>query len=356
MDLKTVLTGLYSKLPGYGFPAETEKALREYLQFFLAREDLMTLAETYYTDIFEKKSYTYAQIEALPENDGREAGMLFAVIFLARYELLEGKLPELCRPGALHTLKDLMRRSQSCYGAIGLKGMYRSGIVPYLLPYKYVLGRLCFEVTTFSSSFEVYRNPVDGTTVPVALPDYSYMPDGKRPTARYEGECIAPCLQTGTQEMTCFTFGENGRLKSQPVTLRGYEKVLQTGDDVLSVHIPAGGRMSPELVDDAFRQAEEFFAEHYPEKHFKAYVCSSWLLNTDMEAFLSPDSNITRFRNRFRVVLTTPNGYSLYWHIFGIEQFLPLEQLQPANAFQKTLLDYVKSGKTLYNGYGYILR
>ena len=114
--------------------------------------------------------------------------------------------------------------------------------------------------------------------------------------------------------------------------------------------------MSPELVDDAFRQAEDFFAAHYPEKHFKAYVCSSWLLNTDMEEFLSPESNIIKFRNRFRVVMTTPNGYSLYWHVFGIEQFLPLEQLQPANGFQKTLLDRVKAGNTLYNGYGYILR
>jgi len=356
MDLKTVLTGLYSKLPGYGFPAETEKSLREYLQFFLTREDLLTLAETYYRDIFEKRSYTYVQIEALPENDGREAGLLFAVIFLARYELLEGKLPVQCRPGALHTLKDLVRRSKSCYGTAGLKGMYRSGIVPYLLPYKYVLGRLCFEVTTFNSSFEVYRNPVDGTTVPVALPDYSYMPDGKRPTSAYQGELVTPTLQITGDEMTGYLFGENGRLNPQPVTLRGYEKVLQTGDNVLSVHISAGGKISPALVDDAFRQAEEFFARYYPEKRFKAYVCSSWLLNTDMEAFLSPDSNITRFRNRFRVVLTTPNGYSLYWHIFGMEQFLPLEQLQPANAFQKAILDRVKAGKTLYNGYGYILR
>jgi len=211
-------------------------------------------------------------------------------------------------------------------------------------------------VTTFSSSYEVYRNPENGITVPVALPDYSYMPDGKRPTPGYQGELITSTLQINGDGMSCYVFGENGRLCPEPVTLRGYEKVLQTGDDVLSVHIPAGGRMSPELVDDALQQAEEFFARYYPEKHFKAYVCSSWLLNTDMEEFLSPEANITKFRNRFRVVMTTPNGYSLYWHVFGIEQFLPLEQMQPANAFQKTLLDRVKAGKTLYNGHGYILR
>ena len=356
MDLKSVFKALPQKLSGYGFPPEAEKAIGEYLQFFLTREDLLTLAETYYGDIFEKKSYTYGQIEALPENDGREAGLLFAVIALARYELLEGIMPAQCMPGALHTLRNLVQRSQSCYGAYGLRGMYRSGIIPYLLPYKYVIGRLCFEVTTFNSSYEVYRNPNDGTTVPVATGDYSYMPNGKRPTRDYSGELFTPTTQINGDAMTCYVFGENGRLCPEPVTLRGYEKILQSGDDVLSVHIPAGGKMSPELVDDAFRQAEAFFAAHYPEKQFKAYVCSSWLLNTDMEEFLSPESNIIKFRNRFRVVMTTPNGYSLYWHVFGIEQFLPLEQMQPANGFQKTLLDRVKAGNTLYNGYGYILR
>ena len=354
MDLKTVFAALPLKLADYGFPAETEKTIAEYLQFFLARQDLQTLAESYYTDIFAGKTYTLPQIEELPENDGREEGLLFAVIALARYELLE--IPEQCRPGALRTIKELVQKSKNCYGHYGLRGMYRSGIVPYLLPYKYILGRLCFEVTKFNSAFEVYQDPVDGTTIPVATSEFSYMPNGKRPTKDYTGELLIPTLETDGDAMTCYVFGDNGRLCPEPVTLRGYEKVLQAGDDVLSIHIPASGRMSPELVDDALRMAETFFAEHYPETHFKAYVCSSWLLNTDMEEFLSPTSNITKFRNRFRVVMTSTNWYSLYWHVFGIEQFLPPETLQPVNSFQKAILDRVKAGQTLYNGYGYILR
>ena len=356
MDLKTVFKSLPAKLSSYGFPTETEKTIREYLQFFLAREDLQALAESYYGDFFAKPTYQYAAFEKLPENDGREEGLLFVVMALARYELLRGIMPEQCRPGALRTIRGLVQKSKNCYGSYGLRGMYRSGLVPYLLPYKYILGRLCFEVTKFNSAFEVYRNPVDGTTVPVATPDFAYMPNGKRPTKDYDGALLTPSIQINGDAMTCYVFGENGRLCPEPVTLRGYEKVLKTGDDVLSVHIPADGKMSPELVDDALRQAEEFFAQHYPETQFSAYVCSSWLLNTDMEEFLSPESNIIKFRNRFRVVMTSTNGYSIYWHVFGIEQFLPLEQLQPKNRFQQTLLDYVKAGNTLYNGYGYILR
>ena len=353
MDLKTIFKCLPTKLSGYGFSTETEKTIREYLQFFLAREDLQTLAESYYEEIFAKPTYQYAAFEKLPENDGREEGLLFVVIALARYELME--MPNQCRPGALRTLRDLVQKSKNCYGSYGLRGMYRSGLVPYLLPYKYILGRLCFEVTKFNSAFEVYRDET-GKLFSVANSDFSYMPNGKRPTKDYDGALRTPTIQINGDEMTCYVFGENGRLCPEPVTLRGYEKVLKTGDDVLSIHIPQDGKMSPELVDDALRQAEEFFARFYPETQFSAYVCSSWLLNTDMEGFLAPESNIQKFRDRFRVVMTSTNWYSIYWHVFGIEQFLPLEQLQPKNCFQQTLLDYVKGGNTLYNGYGYILR
>lgn len=353
MDLKTVFARLPQKLPDYGFPPEAEKAIAEYLPFFLDRDDLIALAETYYTDIFVRKSYTYPQIEELPENDGREEGLLFVVIALARYELVE--MPDQCRPGALRTLKEQVGKSKNCYGHYGLRGMYRSGIVPYLLPYKYILGRLCFEVTKFGSAFEVYRDET-GSLFPVATSEFSYMANGKRPTKDYTGALLTPTLEVNGDKMTGYVFGDNGCLCPEPVTLRGCEKVLQAGDDVLSIHIPADGRLSPELVDEALQQAEVFFACHYPDTHFKAYVCSSWLLNTDMEEFLSPTSNITKFRNRFRVIMTSTNWYSLYWHVFGIEQFLPPETLTPANGFQKAILDRVKAGQTLYNGFGYILR
>ena len=42
--------------------------------------------------------------------------------------------------------------------------------------------------------------------------------------------------------------------------------------------------------------------------------------------------------------------------IFGVENFVPLDELKPINSFQQTFLDRVKAGKTLYTGYGYILK
>ena len=158
--------------------------------------------------------------------------------------------------------------------------------------------------------------------------------------------------------MECFTFDGEGCFSTTPITLHlpEWEKVLKTEDDVISVHIPADGKMTPELVDEAFALADKFFAEYYSDLDFKAYVCSSWLLNTDIKEFLDPESNIIRFQNRFCIVITSTNGYSLFWHIFGTPNIVSLEQLVPANGFQQKFLDRVKAGQTLYNGYGYLLK
>lgn len=363
MELITTIKELQCKLPAYEFTPEAEAVLRAYLAFLQTREDLLALAQTYHDGIFESNTYTLAQVEDLPEKDGREEGLLFAVMYLARYELLDGVLakrgiPAENKTGALKSYKDMLEKNKIKYGTYGMRGMYRSGIVHYLIPVEFRIGRLLFEITKFDSAFEVYRNKQTGEMLSVAKPGFRYMPTGKRPPASYTGEVFEPYIRQNGDTMEGFTFDEKGNFVANPITLHlpAWEKVLKTGDDVLSVHIPTDGRMTPELVDEAFVLADKFFAEHYADVDFKAYVCSSWLLNTDIKEFLEPESNIIRFQNRFRIVMTSTNGYSLFWHIFGTPNIVPLDQLVPANSFQQKFLDRVKAGQTLYNGYGYILK
>lgn len=363
MELIKTVKELPGKLTSFEFEPEIEKVLGEYLQFLQGREDLINLIQTYHDDIYENNTYTLGQVEALPENDGREEGLLFAVLNLARCALFDQVLGKRgisleYKDGALKSLKGALKNNLECYGSYGLRGMYRSSLVKHLQPVEFRIGRLLFEITKFNTSFELYRNKETGETIPVALPGFQYMPTGKRPPESYTGELFEPYIREAGDVMECFTFDAEGNFSSTPITLKvsDYEKVLQTGDDVLSVHIPGEGRMTPELVDEAFVLADKFFADHYPDVNFKAYVCSSWLLNTDIKEFLNPESNIIRFQSRFRIVITSVNGYSLFWHVFRMQNIVPIEQLVPANSFQQKFLDRVKAGQTLYNGYGVILR
>lgn len=363
MELISTVKELHKKLPGYGFTPEEEKALSDYLAFLREREDLLNLIQTYHDDIFDNKRYTMAEVEALPENDGREEGLLFATLFLARYERMEEVLakrgiPGKYKDGILKKYKDSLEKSKTQYGSYGLRGLHRYSLVNHLIPLEYRIGRLLFEITKFNSAFELYRNKETGEKIPVALPGFQYMPTGKRPPSTYTGELFEPYIRQDGDTMECFTFDAEGNFSATPLTLKlsDWEKVLELGDDVLSVHIPADGRMSPELIDEAFALADKFFADHYADVNFKAYVCSSWLLNTDIKEFLNPESNIIRFQSRFRIVITTTNGYSLFWHVFGTPNIGPLEELVPKNDFQRKFLERVKAGQTLYNGYGYILK
>ena len=363
MEVGKILKTLDGKLPEYGFSLELEQVLREYLSELCQREDLLALVQTYHDDIFENGKYTLGQTEALEEKDGREEGLLFAVMYLARYEGLDGVLarrgiPGAYKQGALPIIGELMERNKNFYGSYGLRGMYRSGCAHYLLPDRYVLGRLTFEVTQFRGPYEVYRSKKDGSTLPVALPGYTYMENGRQPVKGYDGPLLTPKLEQTDDEIRGYTFDSDGCLRPEPITIRAsaYEKVLADGDDVLSVHIPKNGKMTPEAVDDAFARAETFFARYYPEKNFRAYVCSSWLLDTDLRQLLPAEANIIRFQSRFRTVLAGANGYSLYWHVFGVEHFAPPVELVPQNSFQAALREFVLSGNSLYNGYGYILK
>lgn len=362
MELITTMATLDRQLGIFGFSEELQQELAEYCAFLRHREDLLQLAQQYHDDIFENDRYSLADVEQLPERDGREQGMLFAVMYLARCLRMEevlGKrgIPASYAAGAILTCKAQLEKNKEYYGCYGYKGAYRYRLVGYLMPSQLIIGRLCFQMTTFGGPYHVYRSRRNGTVIPVALPGYAYLPNGKRASKEETGTVFAPTLEEGTV-IRGYTFDEEGVLLFDPVELDGgeYEKVLQTGDPVLSIHIPKNGKLSEASVEDAFAQAEMFFKNYYPEKSFAAYICSSWLLDTGLKTILKPESNILKFQPRFRIVLGGVNVFSLYWHIFDMQQFRPLTELKPQNPFQQTMLEYVKKGNSLYSGYGFILR
>jgi hypothetical protein len=130
-----------------------------------------------------------------------------------------------------------------------------------------------------------------------------------------------------------------------------WQRSLDDGDDVLSIHIPATGKLTPSAVRDSLAQALLFFRRYFPDKRFKAFVCYSWLLNTQLKAFLPVNSNILAFQQLFRIVMDHPDESCLYSFIFD-QPVCALEQLQPKNNFQQQVLEHVKSGKRLYSGFG----
>ena len=133
------------------------------------------------------------------------------------------------------------------------------------------------------------------------------------------------------------------------------ELFLSSDSWVLGIHIPGNDALTSDSVDESFRLAEGFFKKYHPDKNFKAYVCSSWLLDTQLRRFLKEDSNILSFQKRFIIKRGNEIPEALCDHIFACPQTEPIN-LKPKNRFQREILDFILDGGRIYSGKGYILK
>lgn len=290
------------------------------------------------------------------EGDEQEA-LLYLAMYMVRLDWLKKYMnsvgmPEKHLEDAISCLVDVLARSRSKYGKFGLNGNYRAFPLSYFLPTRFVVGRLTYEMGTFASPFEVYE--VDGEFIPIALAGEKFV-NGKPVSKKYEGEAFVTDFSSDGDTVCGYTYDVDGLLIPEKRTFKG-KKVLGNGDKVLHVHINSNGKLLDEDVKKSFADAPGFFAKYFPEFNFKAFVCSSWLLDTGLKNIMKPESNILQFQKNFRIALGSENGFALYWNIFGIEDFLPLDELVPTNGFQQRTLDYLKAGNKLYSGKGFIMR
>lgn len=83
---------------------------------------------------------------------------------------------------------------------------------------------------------------------------------------------------------------------------------LKKGEPVIEVHIPADGPLTREACEASFATAREFFAKYYPDFHYRYFTCHSWLLDSTLEDFLRPESNIIGFQKMFTPVESKPSA------------------------------------------------
>jgi len=209
------------------------------------------------------------------------------------------------------------------------------------------IGRLDFQYTTYRNYCEMYED-TEGNRFFAALPNYTYNqfglqePDGFLPVYRKEGSIL-----------TAHFFGEKGRLDNLPqkIDLTQLQTVLKPGDHVITIHIPAEGRMMPEDVKESIRKAYVLFGKYMPV--CKAIVCQTWFLDPALRGEIIRDgSNMAAFADLFDIICGTDSrNFSIYEHIFKVKP-QPLEDLKPANAFQQRIVERALRGERIYWSYG----
>lgn len=155
-----------------------------------------------------------------------------------------------------------------------------------------------------------------------------------------------------------------GRMEFElfPFPLDNYAQdgnILKKGDTVINCHIARTGEpLSPELVEDAFRQAAEFYKDTFAGKPIP-FFCESWLLYSKMDDLLPDRSNIRSFKERFRIIhdhLYEKGDYSELWRLYNKDFSGNWEDLPEDSTLRRNYKAYLRQGGVWGEGYGVFFR
>lgn len=132
-----------------------------------------------------------------------------------------------------------------------------------------------------------------------------------------------------------------------------------TGEEnIIDVHIPSdGGSVTPEVVDEAFGLAENFFKTHFPEYEYKYYTCFSWMLDDGLREYLGDDTNIIKFQKRFNIIHKREQDSIIHFLFkFGFTDREEIREIEPKSEFARKIKEKALSGGKFYNVLGYFER
>lgn len=222
----------------------------------------------------------------------------------------------------------------------------------------FFIGRLQIEVpAAFPSAAVVYRHR-DGRTLALAdgIPLHR---DGYALGSKNYEDTEGARTPTVTETETAFCgypFDERGYVKGAAVTLPKSEwtRVLGKGDPVISLHIPAGGKLTDELVSETMAEIRAFLATYFADCDYRAFFCHSWMMDPQLDEMLGDDANITKFRRRFHPLTARSMGRGVFNFIFHrMDTDFRIEELPGDTSFQRKLKELYLAGGAIYELHGY---
>ncbi|MBQ9781944.1 MAG: hypothetical protein IJW26_02040, partial [Clostridia bacterium] len=212
------------------------------------------------------------------------------------------------------------------------------------------IGNLTFQIVKYNPYCEVYENK-KGERLFVATDKFKYNSKGL-PTI--EEVAFTPSQEIKGEFLYANVFLPNGRLDLQTskISLKEYCKILKPGDNVVTVHIPAGKSLNIEECKKSIKDAKEIFMRFFD--NIKAVVCLTWFICPEIRSLLKEGGNMQKFADLFDLITISEDTHyhHLYIHIFEKSQDIPLDKLEPKNDFQKRFLDLALRGEKMYKAYG----
>ncbi len=165
-------------------------------------------------------------------------------------------------------------------------------------------------------------------------------------------------LKIDKNQITGNEINRKGYVEKNLTTFRldDWKIILRPGDLVINIHIPAGEPLATDACRKSLSMANNFFAKYFSTKEHKAFVCYSWLLDSQLKGILKSDSNIIRFQKLGQIFPMSGTSDAIE-RIFGPHSTKDNIYSQThQSSIQKTVAKFIDNGGILRNGGLIILR
>lgn len=133
-----------------------------------------------------------------------------------------------------------------------------------------------------------------------------------------------------------------------------WDVVVRPGDDVISLHIPAGVSMTPENIKSSVDEAMAYAKKRYPECKPKCTFCASWLLDPNFGGLLGDTSKIVGFGQTFLRYPMKSTGIEMFSFVFPGADRTKLEALPETTSLHRKLKALYLSGGFVHVAAGII--
>jgi len=276
------------------------------------------------------------------------------------YEKLKKRnLPEDIIKDTLLQFTDCVYLQEERFGKKGLSKRYFDHLQTYVDMRILNIGRLRFEMVDNLVNNVLVLKDKDGKLAILSNGEKineSGMIYGTPPKS--ENEKFVETFITETEDYyKGFKVSENGRVEKSMefFSKDDWKPVLKKGDSVLSVHITNKGPLTEEACQKSFERAEIIFRECFPDFKYKAFFCHSWLLDVQLKDFLSLDSNIVKFQERFSLFPGETFGEDVFNFVFKLK-FKSFQDMPEDTSLQRKIKKHYLDGKYIYEFSGVFLK
>lgn len=304
---------------------------------------------------------------------GADAGLFYLLVLLAGLPQTRAVHRERGIPADVvrATMADaLLHGDKHCrrYGRFGLAPSVAGGwLRRHFRGELYRLGRLQFIPSHAPQPPRVFRHRETGAVLALAPGDLEIRTDGWLNGAGGV-EDAAAWTSSFTETEDAFEGhpidAARAAARQEPVRLpkASWSQVFGPGDGVLEMHIPGGEPLDHAACGASLRQALEFFPRHFPEQSFRAFYCTSWLFDPQLEAYLPATSNLVRFLREFYLVPTTGDAWSAARFVFETDilpstrpEEIDLSALPRRTTLERAIVDHIRAGKHWCRASAFIL-